>query len=469
MKFLSLTAVLLFTASAVCAQQSILVSGPMQGYVEYKTATLWAEFSQKPDGLTIAYVPTVGHTPSPVQIGIDSEPTLEGKIVVNNQHGHHIAKFYLTNLKPQTTYTYTISAGKKKKVVLASGSFTTQTFWQWRTPVPDFNFIAGSCTYFNQPDHDRLQGKNYGGDSTIFETMAKEKAAFMLWLGDNWYTRVPDYFSEWGLYYRASRDRSQKILQPFLQAMPQMAIWDDHDYGPNDAGSNYVLKAASREVFNNYWCNPSAGNNGQGIYTQFTWNDVDFFLLDDRWFRSNDDLADSIDGKPNQEKHMFGTEQLTWLKNALLQSNNNPNISFRFIVSGSQIINPLSPYDCLRHFSAEFQELFSFINDQNIKGLLFLTGDRHHSEIIKMERPGNYTLYDITSSPLTSGIGITREPEKSSPYRVSKETDAQNFARLSFAGPLKQRKLVVEYIGIDGSVLDTWSITLQDLGVKKKE
>ncbi len=32
-----------------------------------------------------------------------------------------------------------------------------------------------------------------------------------------------------------------------------------------------------------------------------------------------------------------------------------------------------------------------------------LSGDRHHSEVIKMERPGTYPLYDITVSPLDIG------------------------------------------------------------------
>lgn len=449
------------------AQNVELVSGPMLGFVELRTATIWTEFSQKPENLEIEFAPTTDPSGKKVSFGIMDEPTMNGSVNITNDYGHFVVKFLLSNLSPQTKYTYSILAGRKKKDVLASGHFTTQTFWQWRTPVPDFSFITGSCSYFNQPEYDRLQGKSYGGDSSIFQNMAKEKADFMLWLGDNWYTRVPDYFSEWGLYYRAGRDRAQPILQPLLQAMPQMAIWDDHDFGPNDAGSNYVLKSASRNVFKNYWCNNSFGENGQGIYTQFTWNDVDFFLLDDRWFRSNDDMTDSVNGNPNAEKQMFGKQQMTWLKNALLQSNNNPNISYRFIVNGSQILNPLSPYDCLRHFSVEYKELMSFIEQQEIKGLLFLTGDRHHSEIIKLERPGNYTLYDITASPLTSGIGITKDPERSSPYRVTKETDAQNYARLSFTGPIKQRKLLVEFVGIDGRVLDNWVINLQDLSVKK--
>ncbi len=455
------------SVASVKAQNAEIVSGPMLGFVELRTATIWAEFSQRPENLVIEFAPTLVEGNDKKSIVSMDEPTLDGSVEIINNYGHYIVKFLIANLSPQTKYSYTIVAGRKKREVIATGNFTTQTFWQWRTPVPDFSFIAGSCSYFNQPEYDRIQGKSYGGDSSIFKTMANENAAFMLWLGDNWYTRVPDYFSEWGLNYRAGRERAQPILQPLLKAMPQMAIWDDHDFGPNDAGSNYVLKSASREVFRNYWGNNAYGENGQGIYTHFTWNDVDFFLLDDRSFRSNDDMADSINGKPNTEKQMFGKQQMTWLKNSLLQSNNNPNISFRFIVNGSQVLNPLNPYDCFKHFSAEYEDLMSFIDQQGIKGLLFLTGDRHHSEIIKSERPGKYTLYDITASPLTSGIGITREPEKSSPYRVGQEIDQQNFARISFSGPVKQRKLQIEFLGIDGKVLENLSLNLQDLGGKK--
>ena len=127
--------------------------------------------------------------------------------------------------------------------------------------------------------------------------MAKERSAFMLWLGDAWYTRDVDYNSEWGLWYRASHDRAHPVLQNFLKAMPQYAIWDDHDYGPNDIGKNYILKEASRKVFMNYFCNTSYGENGQGIYSMISWADVEVFMTDDRWWRSEDRMKDSVDGK----------------------------------------------------------------------------------------------------------------------------------------------------------------------------
>jgi alkaline phosphatase D len=92
-------------------------------------------------------------------------------------------------------------------------------------------------------------------DTSIFETMAREKAEYMLWLGDNWYTREADYQSEWGLWYRAWHDRSQPILQNFWASMPHLAIWDDHDYGPNNSNKTYELHQKTLQAFRDYWGN----------------------------------------------------------------------------------------------------------------------------------------------------------------------------------------------------------------------
>jgi len=297
--------------------------------------------------------------------------------------------------------------------------------------------------------------------------MAKEKADFMLWLGDNWYTREVDYYSEWGLHYRATRDRSLAVLQPFWKAMPHYAIWDDHDYGWNDGDKSYPLKKVSREVFKKVWSNPSYGENGEGVYTKMTWNDIDIFMLDDRWFRNNDRMRDSVDGKPNPGKKMFGDQQMEWLKNALLQSQGNSSISFRIIATGSQVLNQYSPFDCFRHYPVEYNELMNFIKDNNINGVVFLTGDRHHSEIIKTDRMGTYPLYDITSSPLTSGPAKTFGEEIKNPFRVSAEIGEQNYTRISFSGPKINRKMTVEFLGIKGQKLGEWSVMLKDISVAR--
>jgi len=422
-----------------------IVAGPMLGHTELRTSTIWVQFS---NAITVA------------ELRYNNGANSVAKFNVSGGE-FNTATAVLTALEPGKTYQYSIFVNGGKTAV-ASGKTTTQQLWQWRKPAPDFSFITGSCAYFNEPRYDRL-GKPYGGDSSIFEPMGKENADFALWLGDNWYTREVDYFSDWGLNYRASITRGLPVLQNLFKKMPQYAIWDDHDFGPNDAGKSYILKNASRNVFMKYWANPSYGQNGQGVYSKISWNDVDVYMLDDRWERSSDNLPDSINGQPNPTKKMFGNEQMEWLKEELLFSNGNPKISFRIIATGSQVLNPYSPNDCLRHYPLEFYELLDFIEQNQIKGILFLTGDRHHSEVIKLDRKGAYSLYDITVSPLTSGIGKTSGFEASNSARVGKEIDEQNYARFLFTGEGKNRKLTVTFLGVNGKPIDEWSVNAIDL------
>jgi alkaline phosphatase D len=338
--------------------------------------------------------------------------------------------------------------------------FTTPDLWQFRKPAPDFSFLTGSCAYFNEPVFDR-PGKPYGGDSSIFETMAKSPAAFHLWLGDDWYTREVDYSTSWGLNYRASHDRAQPILQRLMSSMPQYAIWDDHDYGPNDAGKSYILKEESRKVFMDYWCNPSYGEEGKGIYTKVSYSDIDIFLTDARYFRSENEIPDSINEQPNERKTFFGAMQLEWLENALLFS----DATFKIIAVGSQVLNPYSQFDCLKHYTAEFNELMNFISSQKINGVLFFTGDRHHSEIIKQNRQGLYPLYDVTISPYTSGVGKVRGAELKNEARVAGTlAEEQNFGRITISGKKNERILNVEFIGVKGDKLAEWSVTEKELG-----
>lgn len=449
------------TLTVFAQTKTAFVSGPMLGSVELRTARVWCEVSSETDKLSITFRKT----------GSQAGKTIayKGKL----GEAFNPVTFELTGLEFNTTYTYEIDARVQQQSFKKTGQFTTTDLWQYRKNFPDFTFLTGSCAYFNEPKVDRMHNElinpktlatPYGGDSSIFETMAKEKAAFMLWLGDNWYYREVDYGSVWGMNYRASRDRSLPVLQNFWKAMPHYAIWDDHDYGPNDADKSFVLKEPAREIFKNYWANPSYGLHGQGIYTKFSYSDVDFFLMDDRWFRSSDYMAPTVDGKPNAEKRMWGQQQMDWLKNALRSSLSN----FKVIVTGSQTLNPASPYDCLQDYPIEFNELMDFLSREKINGVLFMTGDRHHSEVIRYDRQGAYPLYDITSSPLTSGVGKVRDKELNNPARMEGSlVEAQNYSRVSVTGGPRERVLKVEFIGIKGDKLGEWSVKAGDLRTRE--
>jgi alkaline phosphatase D len=170
-------------------------------------------------------------------------------------------------------------------------------------------------------------------------------------------------------------------------------------------------------------------------------------------------VKDSIDGKPNPEKRMLGKQQMEWLKNALLFS----NATFKIIVFGIQVLNSVSPYDKWSDFPVEYEEMMDFLLENKINGVLFFTGDRHHSEIIKLERAGTYTLYDITVSPLTSGTHKFGGVEANNPLRVFGLDEKQNYGRISITGKRNERKFSIDFLGVKGEKLGEWSISEKEL------
>jgi alkaline phosphatase D len=428
-----------------------LISGPWVGNVTIRNATVWAEVTPNTKKVAVKIFP-VNNTANVKIVNYTG--------VLGNDFNP--IKIDLNGLDMNTKYQYIMLIDGKEISPGFITTFNTLDLWQHRKPAPDFTFLTGSCAYFNEPKFDR-PGKPYGGDSSIFETMVNTNAAFHVWLGDGWYTREVDYYTKWGLNYRASRDRSLPILQKFMASMPQYAIWDDHDYGPNDQCKSYVLKDESRQVFMNYTCNPSYGEKGEGIYSVISYSDVDIFLTDDRYFRSEDNILDSIDGKVNTDKTYFGKKQMEWLKNALSYS----KATFKIIATGGQVLNVANKFECMQQYTAEYNELMKFLADQKIEGVLFFTGDRHHSEVVKLERPGLYNLFDITNSPYTSGVSKVRGLELNNPVRVDGTlVEAQNFSKVSVTGKKNERVLQVDFIGIKGDKLGTWSIKENELTIK---
>jgi alkaline phosphatase D len=250
-----------------------------------------------------------------------------------------------------------------------------------------------------------------------------------------------------------------------LSARPNYAIWDDHDYGPNDANLSFDLKNVTYQSFKNYFPQKHYGNNGNdGIYQSFLYGDAQFFMMDDRYYRSANELPDSINGSANRDKTYYGKTQLDWLKNALISSKS----VFKFIVNGSQVLNPIAEKECLRHYAAEFDELINFIRVNKIKGVVFLTGDRHFTEMHKISFPGLYDLYDFTSSPITSGAyNISKTNEFNNPTRVEGSLYMGNsFSRIGISGARNDRKVIFEIFNQEG--IKQWDYTIHEKSLSLK-
>jgi alkaline phosphatase D len=269
----------------------------------------------------------------------------------------------------------------------------------------------------------------------------------MLWLGDNIYLREADWGTQTGIFARNTHTRSLPELQPLLGSTHHYAILDDHDFGPNDCDKSFVHKDLTTEAFKLFWANSNYGTyNGKGLYGSFVWADVEFFLLDDRSFRDANYLVD--------RKDYFGKEQLDWLINALATS----RATFKIIATGGQVINPAPVYENYSNYPQEREFLLRSIQSNSIKGVVFLTGDRHITELSKLSRYGTYPLYDLTVSPLTSGPGKTKDAGNN----LSEDgtfVGQRNFAIIDVAGVQKERTLSIFIYNTKGEEL--WKRTIK--------
>ena len=98
---------------------------------------------------------------------------------------------------------------------------------------------------------------------------------------------------------------------------------------------------------------------------------------------------------------------------------------------------------------------------------MFFSGDRHHSEIIKVENSKFYPLYDVTLSSYTAGISKVSGEEKNSIYRVKGTlVEENNFGKISVSGPNENRIMKIECIGTKGNQLSGFTINSNELKVR---
>lgn len=404
-------------------------SGPMVGFSDHREVLLWVQTNQ------------------PTQVNFrfwdlkQPDKKRNTSAVQTQKSQGYVAKIIADSLLPGTRYGYEVCLNGKPQSLTRQMEFQTQALWQFRTDPPEMNFAVGSCAYVNEPFWDR-PGKGYGDSMIVFQTLAQQKPDFMLWLGDNTYTREGDWNSWGGMLHRYSHTRSLPEMQALLSATHHYATWDDHDYGPNDADRGFWNKETTRKAFDLFWGNPQWQPLGPGPVTNtFSWGDCQFFLLDDRWFRAPNSLKDST-------KSYLGKEQIDWLMDALTFS----KATFKFIACGGQVLNDAAVFENYAAYPLERRNLIERITKAKIPGVIFLTGDRHHAELCKLERPGTYPLYDLTTSPLTAGV---HDPgnEPNTLRLPGTLYNGRNFAMINIRGPQKERVLTMRIVSNLGKLV----------------
>ena len=275
-------------------------------------------------------------------------------------------------------------------------------------PVTRIHF--GSCIKQSQP-------------MPIFQTILEDRPEVFLMIGDNIYADTEDMEVMRAKYAQLNADPGFSLLRA---TCPLLATWDDHDYGRNDAGAEYTKKREAQKIFLDFWGDPlsSPRRKREGVYDAHIIGPegkrVQIILLDTRYFRGPLKKGERRVGGPyypneDPEVPMLGEAQWQWLENHLKQP-----AELRVIASSIQFITESAGQETWSNLPAERQRMIDLITKTKAEGVVFVSGDRHWSDLSVQRKNVPYPLYDLTSSSLNQPH--KRGTPTRNQYRVAQQT-----------------------------------------------
>ena len=232
----------------------------------------------------------------------------------------------------------------------------------------------------------------------------------------------------WGRYVET---RNYIDLFRSKDLVPVVATWDDHDYGVNNGGSDYPYKRESLATFNAFFASqPSKHYQRAGLGTAalFSMYGFNFFLLDNRTFRT-------VDKQAKQQYH-YGEAQLQWLWRNLRGKD------YAMLLGGDQFFGGYHRFDS---FEGKHREAFTrFL--AKLKTLptkvAFFSGDRHITEIMRIsDAQLGYQTYEFTSSPVHGKLYPGDWGKVPNPRQIAAGDLKNNFMLLELSRPQDKLRL----------------------------
>ncbi len=352
-------------------QNRQLLHGPVLGSVTDARARFW--------------VRTKDEIPVTIRVTPSADQKAEAIIASSrtNKTDDYTAVVEVKGLKPNTRYTYEVLFNNEPAAPRKTASF--RTFPRVSSQAQFTLAFGGGAGYTPWFEH-------------MWNTMAEARPLAMIALGDNVYIDTPDvHQTQRYCYYRR---QSRPEYRAFAAATPIFAVWDDHDFAGNDCCNGPTFedppwKKEVLKVFTENFVNPAYGGGDKtpGIWFDFKIGDVDFFMLDTRMYR---------DFRDTTPRSMLGPVQKQWLKERLKTS----RATFKVIASSLPWAMGAKPgsKDPWSGFPDEREELFQFIEQNRINGVVLISADRHRSDAWKISRTEGYDLYEFMSSKMTNVV-----------------------------------------------------------------
>lgn len=284
---------------------------------------------------------------------------------------------------------------------------------------------------------------NFGQHFKIWDVLARRNPEYILMIGDNVYadrsargnplSSSPE--SIWNRYVEV------RTTLPFYfqqKLTPVHALWDDHDFGVNDGNETFPIKDASKEIFDAFYAqslNDETYFKGFGVGGLLSLGDFNLYFMDGRSFRA-----------PNKDGRHLGGEQHQWLMKSL-KDESQPS----FIIKGDQFFGGYHSYESYEgNQPADFS---TFVTELKALGtpFIFLSGDRHMSEIMQFPRSlFGLPSFEITSSPMHARVFDQTQPRN--PWRVVSTERKVNFTMIDSVARDNHWFMDVENIGEEGDI-----------------
>ncbi|MEM7108179.1 MAG: alkaline phosphatase D family protein [Bacteroidota bacterium] len=401
------------------------LGGPLLGNISDTSVDVWVR-TRKPDSIRVVLtVDGLERSFGPTVTSYDTD--LSGVVRIEG-------------LLPNQAYPYRVFVGDSEIPQPKSARIRTTDHSLQSTTTIGF----GSCFH------------RWGlGNKAMINTILDRKPHAFVGLGDivaqdklnhiGWHTL--DYLSR-DLYPAWNR---------LVASVPFYALWDDHDYFGNDLAG--IPKGYSDEdrqrvwkVFKNSWNNPSYGfeDAGKGVFFRSRVGVVDLIVLDHRYFRTEDSF--------------LGEAQMDWLERQLLDCKG----PFIVLACGTMWSDAVSKgKDSWGAVDPEGRErIFRLIEQHNIKGVVFISGDRHGSRVFRIPRPSGHEFYEFEVASLggLAGPPASLKEWKDQLFGLS---GGYAFGEFVFDTTQAEATLTFNLVTDSGNVLHSISLTHNDLTPKK--
>ena len=363
-----------------------------------------------------------------VKVWADAGPTLfDADAPIEDGNVVHLAA---TGLAPFSWYQFqfTDDAGAQS----ASGRFRTALAAGRIEPL---TFGAVSCT---------KQGYALG---PLRHAASRQDLDAFLELGDTVYCDGAESLNEFRQKWRDGfADPAHQVLRASTSLI---TTWDDHELFNNwDADS--IPKAEFNAGLQAYFEHQPtrAGPAGQKIWRSLKWGDTaEVFVLDCRGERL-----------PSAGQYL-SPGQMAWLKAGLQAS----TAAFKLIMNSVPISNFPGAFfeteisDRWQGFPKQREEILSFIDDQKLRGVLWISGDFHLGCVgrVSLQGPGQ-TQLEVLVGP--GGQLANPSPSYPSPPQFDWASGVNNYT--TFGLDPKTLQVQVKYFDARGTVLLDRTYTL---------